>query len=220
MKAKENSILVRGRVFLILYLGFLLLSGSILILFSKGNIHLWINGHHSALGDWFFTNVTIIGDGIFSLAIALVLLFFELRRSIVLLLSWMVSGIIVQILKIYIFSNVPRPVTYFQGSAILHLVAGIKHYAWQSFPSGHSASVFALFLCLSIYMKNRLAQCIFFLVAVIVAYSRMYLSEHFLIDVTGGSLIGICIAWLFLYLIYLRNPYPVLSKSIISLMKK
>jgi membrane-associated phospholipid phosphatase len=40
------------------------------------------------------------------------------------------------------------------------------------------------------YNKSKAIVIVFFLCALLVAYSRIYLSQHFLIDVLAGSLIG------------------------------
>lgn len=63
-----------------------------------------------------------------------------------------------------------------------------------SFPSGHAAGAFALALSFSRRWR-RLAPG-FFLVASVVAFSRMYLNRHFASDVLFGAMIGLAIAWL------------------------
>lgn len=62
-----------------------------------------------------------------------------------------------------------------------------------SFPSGHSANAFATAIVL-----NGFASLgnIPILIAVIVAFSRVYLGQHFVSDVLAGSTIGIVIATL------------------------
>ena len=67
----------------------------------------------------------------------------------------------------------------FRGKHVLHLVEGIDLHSVNSFPSGHSASAFALFLCLTIIIKNKALQPIFFTIACLVAYSRVYLRNTF-----------------------------------------
>jgi len=64
----------------------------------------------------------------------------------------------------------------------------------HSFPSGHSASAFALCLSLAIILKKRVWQLAMFLAAITIAYSRVYLSQHFLVDIWAGSAIGTLVA--------------------------
>jgi membrane-associated phospholipid phosphatase len=63
----------------------------------------------------------------------------------------------------------------------------------SSFPSSHAANAFVLAWVLS--SRWRRAAPLFFAVALLVAFSRMYLNRHFLSDVTAGALLGMGVAW-------------------------
>ena len=63
----------------------------------------------------------------------------------------------------------------------------------SSFPSGHSATAFALAWVLA--ARWRRASVVFFGLAALVAFSRMYLHRHFLSDVVAGAVIGMATAW-------------------------
>ena len=62
-----------------------------------------------------------------------------------------------------------------------------------SFPSSHAANAFALAWVLTARWK-RLGWG-FFPVAILVAYSRMYLNRHFLSDVVVGAAVGMAVSW-------------------------
>jgi len=62
-----------------------------------------------------------------------------------------------------------------------------------SFPSSHAANAFVLAWVLS--ARWRRGAPLFFVVALLVAFSRMYLNRHFLSDVSAGAIIGAGIAW-------------------------
>jgi len=62
-----------------------------------------------------------------------------------------------------------------------------------SFPSSHAVNIFAAAYFLSQPFK-RLAP-LFFGIAAIVAYSRIYIGIHYPLDVIGGAAIGLLIAW-------------------------
>ncbi len=126
-----------------------------------------------------------------SSALACLLLFYSLRSSVFLLTAYLSTGLVVQILKRIVFSDYQRPVKYFHDTVQLHLVDGVRLLNGHSFPSGHSASAFALFLSLAIFSRNRFIKVICFILACTVAYSRVYLSQHFLMDILAGSLIGV-----------------------------
>ncbi len=216
LTVKKYFAVRRVGLFLLLYAAFLLTAGMLLMLFSRAGINLWVNRHYGSFGDLFFKWYTYVGDGIFSLFVIVILLGIEYRKAIVVFLSWAVSGILVQFLKIVVFSDVARPVAYFKDIASLHLVDGVKVYTSQSFPSGHSASAFALFLCLSFFSSKKYMQVIYILLALLVGYSRIYLSEHFLTDVMGGSAIGILVALLFIFVFYRNERFRSLNRSIFS----
>ncbi len=168
-----------------------LAGGLVLAVFSKPDIHIWLNSHNSGFFDWVFSHVTFLGDGLFAICLAVLLLFYTLRSSVFLLTAYLTTGLVVQILKRIVFADYLRPVKYFHDTVQLHLVDGVRLLNGHSFPSGHSASAFALFLCLAIFSHNRFVKLICFLLACTVAYSRVYLSQHFLMDILAGSLIGV-----------------------------
>ncbi len=60
----------------------------------------------------------------------------------------------------------------------------------SSFPSGHTTSVFALAVLLALNTSDKRISLIYLITAVITGYSRIYLGQHFLADVTTGALIG------------------------------
>ena len=64
----------------------------------------------------------------------------------------------------------------------------------SSFPSSHAANAAALALVLGLRWR-RLAPLFWFLAA-LVSYSRMYLNRHFLSDVLVGVAIGVVLGWL------------------------
>jgi membrane-associated phospholipid phosphatase len=60
----------------------------------------------------------------------------------------------------------------------------------NSFPSGHATSVFALATILALNTSDKRFSILYLITAIITGYSRIYLGQHFLADVTAGALIG------------------------------
>lgn len=57
-----------------------------------------------------------------------------------------------------------------------------------SFPSGHATLSFSAATILSFFDKKR--RKIFYLIAALIAFSRVYLGYHYFFDIVAGSLIG------------------------------
>jgi len=100
-----------------------------------------------------------------------------------------VSGLIAQILK-HLF-RYPRPALYFHNAAMVKAPHWITLYYYYSFPSGHTTAIFAVATLVSLFFSDKRSLTVFcFIIACLVAYSRIYLGEHFLEDVWLGSFIG------------------------------
>jgi undecaprenyl-diphosphatase len=57
-----------------------------------------------------------------------------------------------------------------------------------SFPSGHAATSFATATILSYFDRKR--KKLFYLIATLIAFSRIYLGYHYFSDVIGGAILG------------------------------
>jgi membrane-associated phospholipid phosphatase len=61
----------------------------------------------------------------------------------------------------------------------------------NSFPSGHTATAFTIFL-LTIYLFNNKKMVLIGLIyAMLCGYSRVYLGQHFPLDLGGGIIVAI-----------------------------
>ena len=177
----------------------------ILIIFPKASIQIAVNEINNPIFDSFFKYITHIGSGIPLIILIITLLFFNKRIALISGLSALLMSIIVVVMKTMIFAE--RPISFFQYSFktdyIFHYVDGVNIHSYSSFPSGHTATAFTLFLLLSIifYNRHKISQIIFFILALLVGYSRMYLSQHFLADVLAGAVIGVFSVYLTSFLI-------------------
>ena len=212
------KILTDNKWFIIPYVCVLFFVLPVFLLFEKAELHLMLNGYHSLFFDYSFKLVTWLGHGVFICAVCFVFSFFSLRNALYLLSAYLATGIFVQFLKLLIFPEVMRPVKYFQNIAELHLVEGVKLLGFQSFPSGHATSAFVLFTCLALLEHKKWIKLACMILAWLVAYSRVYLSQHFLIDVYVGSLIGITGA-VGMYFIFYNSDMKWHNRNIITLFK-
>ena len=68
-------------------------------------------------------------------------------------------------------------------------------------------TIFCAAFLLSIVLRNRVLAILLLMVALLVGYSRIYLLQHFLMDVAGGALIGTGSAYA-MWLIFSRMKKP------------
>ena len=185
------------------YLLFLFISIIILLLFDKMNIHLYMNDFHNSGADLFFKYSTDLGDGLTLVLVAVALLFISKRMALQVALSGITAGAIAQVLKKVVFGPVQRPSAFFEDLGIqLYYVEGVDLHSAFSFPSGHSTAIFVLMTSLVLIQKDRKFDFLLITLAVLIAYSRIYLSQHFLQDIFAGSIIGSCVAILVYWMVY------------------
>ena len=188
-----RKLLKENRYFLLPYLFTLIFCVVILFTHSKAEIHIWSNKANSPFFDQFFKYATLLGDGIVIAILFIALLFVKYRFAFAFLAGSLITSAVVNILKRLIFTEMFRPAKYFEmhESFQLHIVEGVKMHSLHSFPSGHTATAFNVFFMLALITENKLLKFIFFITAVLVAYSRVYLSQHFLMDIAAGSVLGV-----------------------------
>jgi membrane-associated phospholipid phosphatase len=157
---------------------------------DKMSLHLAINQYHSAFGDFFFSYYTHVGGGIFVLLVVAALLFYKYSAALFVLTAQLLTVAIIYPLK-HTFA-IERPLLLFEQHSInLHYLKDFLLKDSLSFPSGHTGAAFALFLSLTMMVDSRLLKFLFFVLAALVGYSRVYLCQHFTEDVLGGSMIGV-----------------------------
>ncbi|MCW3086059.1 MAG: phosphoesterase PA-phosphatase related [Bacteroidetes bacterium] len=210
-----KAIIRANLLFFIPYVLFLIAGGCMLIANSKGNIHLEFNSFHDSFFDVFFYYATFLGDGVIAVLAGLILLTVRYRWAIVVGLSNIISAVITQTLKHTVFSDVVRPKKFFEGVHDLYFVPNVDNYLYNSFPSGHSTCAFALYLSVALITKNKTLKLACILLALVVGYSRIYLSQHFLEDVYAGSLIGV-VTTLFVFFFIQRSQVAWLNRSLIN----
>jgi membrane-associated phospholipid phosphatase len=182
-----------------LYFYYVFLIVGIIFIYTtdKAQSFLIINQYHSPFLNTIMPYVTFLGDGFFSAIIALAFMIYKLRPGIYLGLSFLVSGLTVQILKRFVFEDKLRPIPYFEDLGIDIITSGYDGPLLYSFPSGHTTTAFACFIGISFLVKQWYLKVLLLLVAISVGYSRVYLAVHFPIDVVAGSLLGVLSSYIF-----------------------
>ena len=186
-------------------LALLFLTGSLLLAIDgKGGSFILLNSYHTDWLNTFFINYTNVGDGLFALFISVILFFYKRKKqALALLLSFLISGLLVQIIKNLVTS--PRPRLFFTSGQYTQFIDGVTLSNNSSFPSGHTASAFAVATVLVLTMQNKNWQLPILFAATLAGYSRMYLAQHFLTDVMMGAFLGLIAGIYSVYLVYHTN---------------
>lgn len=215
-----KNLIRRNRWFLMPYSVLLTASVVLLIVFSKPELHIAANKANSPFFDTFFKYATLLGDGTLIAVLIIILLFVSFRHLFAFLLGSLSAAVVVNIIKKFILTDIYRPSKYFElfETYQLHFIEGVKLHSYQSFPSGHTAAIFSVALMLTLLTRNNLLKVSLLLVAVLTAYSRVYLSQHFFIDITVGSVIAILLMLLFFRLSESWKK-PWLDKSVLTISK-
>ena len=183
--------------FLVPTLVLALILGIMLLVLPKAELHLTLCKPHTAFLDSLVPIITNLVDWLPYLVV-LLLLFYRAGWATYLASNLLLSTLIVQPIKHIV--HAPRPLTWFAENmpdVSLPLVEGVRMNHWLSFPSGHTTTFFVLFFTLSIILcaenikGKTILSFICFLCASLGSYTRIYLSQHFALDIFAGILIAV-----------------------------
>lgn len=202
---KIKLLVAKNLFFFIPYLLFLIVGLFIILFTDREYVNIYLNRIHNNFYDSLFQFLTFLGNGIFVIAILIpFLILFKVKYALQCSFVYSISGLIAQIIKH--LTDLPRPLLYLHQkgtleSLNLYIINTADVFLYNSFPSGHSATAFSFSLLLSLIMKQKFFGSIFFLLALFIGFSRVYLLQHFFIDIYVGSIIGV-LTTLIIYLIF------------------
>lgn len=178
----------------------------------RGQDVLWLNGSHNRFLDIFYLIVTNAGDGAFFVPLILIFLFIRFQWACMLLATAAFNSALVFLFKHWLLPKATRPIMELDH-ALLHFVPGVDVHAHHSFPSGHTASIFAIAFLLALFFNRKMFTTFFLILALFVAASRIYLLQHFLSDVAIGALVGILSVFLAIVLINQFKDFQLLQRK-------
>ena len=193
------KILINNRLFFVIFLLWLIVGALLQVFYTPTELMFWVNQHHNIFFDGFFKYVTILGEDIVWLSLLMFFAFANYIQGIekvkemkLLIISWLAKVFVSVSLK-NIF-NLPRPMEVYQNTGReIHLVSGVEIHYLQSFPSGHTMTAFALACFVAIVLKQIKLSVFCLFLAILVGISRIYLFQHFPIDVFSGSILGVAV---------------------------
>lgn len=194
-----KHVLQKHRIFISLWLVFVLIGISSSIALGKAELHLAINQAvvHPAISP-FLVWSTHLGDGLFLAIAAAALCIWHVRSGLFLALVGTLSGITTQMLKRNVFDTHYRPSKFFESlelKAQLTYIEGVDLHALYSFPSGHATVAFSLAACFALISANKKWDIAFFSFGLFTAFTRVYISQHFVEDLVAGSFIALVYAF-------------------------
>ncbi len=176
---------------------FILLAGIIpFFLLEKGEMVYLVNARAGETLDIIFRYITWIGSGWLFAALVLVLLFVRMYYALAGGASLALTGLSIGFFKYIVFPEMYRPTHIFGLESFEHLLRDFEYRVDHSFPSGHTITVYAFAAFLVYVLPRKWSPWVFTIMAVLVGFSRIYLLQHFYMDVYAGAAVGIAVTTL------------------------
>ena len=135
--------------------------------------------------------VTALGTAYFYLALIIFLLLLGLKtKALYLLVGLLICYFSVLTLRVFYFKERPEKEDYFNLFTRLNA---------SSFPSLHTITSMYTATVLGTIVNITTITIFFYTIAVLIAFSRVYIKKHFWIDVIVGWLIGAIVSGIYLY---------------------
>lgn len=152
----------------------------------------WLQTWHSPILDVFMIFMTHLGDGgLIGIVVTIGLLLFKKTRRLgmMMLVAILVNALLCNVILKPLVQR-PRPFT--MNPSISLLINAPTDY---SFPSGHTSIAFAMVSVLAWRGEKRWTW-LTFVIASLIAFSRMYLYVHYPTDILSGILVGLISGWI------------------------
>ena len=189
---------------------------TVLIIAAPAFVAVLLNGHlelHAAINRWtgpvldpWFKYGTHLADGLIPTAFGLAFLFVRYRWFLLVAVSVLGSSILAQLLKHTLFSDVGRPSTFLAAMPELRFVPEAEMLHHNSFPSGHSTCAFSMCCAAAVLIGRPVVAVLLAVLAALLGFTRVYLSQHFTEDVLCGAMLGTGTGWFAYWWLY-RSPF-------------
>ena len=166
----------------------------VLLTIQKSGTNQWLflklNSVASYSGTFLWANVTILGDTLVLLVLALP----WIRRHPDLIWPFVCAGVMAFLLSHGLKQLVPlpRPPNLLEPGSFFLTGPAYQH---QSFPSGHATSVFMVAAVCIFSVRSNAMRAALFVFATLVGFSRIAVGVHWPTDVIGGLIVGWFSAW-------------------------
>lgn len=197
---------LRSRSFVILVIAFVIVTILVHFEITEQFDQSTIQYFHSIIGnpslDMIMQSITEIGDVFYMLLFGIALLIIKKTRriGITIMILLVMSTLLTGYIKCGVdrdrpdldFTGTPFPIPLDSDTFSLFCPGSFD----ASFPSGHAARavIFAVILGFSLSERFPKGCYLLFLYPILMSISRVYVLQHFPMDVIGGTIIGILLA--------------------------
>ena len=197
---------LRSRSFVLLTILFLILTAlvyyQITESFDQSIIQFFSDISGNPTGDLIMQSVTESGESLWMLGFGILMLVIPKTRrvGIALMILIVLSTLLTGYIKCgvdrdrptYDYEVVPFPVPLSKDTFALFCEGGFD----ASYPSGHAARsmIFAIILGYALSQRFPNGAYLMFLYPLLISISRLYVLEHYPMDVIGGTVIGVMLA--------------------------
>ncbi len=164
---------------------------SMSMLWGKNEAFFYLNANLGPLADKVFEYSSYLAEGWFWIPYFIVLVGLFKKDTAFILINFLISTLLTQFAKNYIFNTAMRPMASGLDATEIHTLPGVEIHSLNSFPSGHTATAFTLFLLTTYLFPNKYVLSIGIVYAIVCAYSRIYLAQHFPLDLAGGIFVAL-----------------------------
>jgi membrane-associated phospholipid phosphatase len=188
MKSKATAPYTIARSSALLIAIILLASSAVL---GRIPVFLFLNRDFGTIADTVLLGFTYLAEGWIWIPYLIIVGWLFKKDKAIIVYSFAISTLLTQIPKLLLLSHITRPIASGIAPNLIHTVKGVTMHQLNSFPSGHTATAFTIFL-LTIYLFNQSKLILIgLLYAMLCGYSRVYLGQHFPMDIGGGIIVAI-----------------------------
>ena len=161
------------------------------MLWGKNEAFLYLNANLGFVADKVFEYSSYLAEGWIWIPYFIVLVGLYKKDKAFILMNFLISTLLTQFAKNFIFGTAMRPMASGLDATQIHTVAGVEIHTFNSFPSGHTATAFTLLLLTTYLFPNKYVLTIGIVYAMACGYSRIYLAQHFPLDLAGGIFVAL-----------------------------
>ena len=161
------------------------------LVWGKNEAFLYLNANLGLVADKVFEYSSYLAEGWIWIPYFIVLVGLYKKDKAFILMNFLISTLLTQFAKNFIFTTAMRPMASGLDATQIHTVPGVEIHTFNSFPSGHTATAFTLFILTTYLFPNKYALSIGIVYAIVCGYSRVYLAQHFPLDLAGGIFVAL-----------------------------